>query len=103
MKTKTRMALDEILSRHPDADLTALDWQVANEFSLINGPWLLVGLQEEAGENVKAAVSYAVWKETGAVYDYDGFAVADDPFWEPEDGEIREMKEPDSRKVPPKS
>jgi len=83
MKSKTRKALDEILTRHPDGDLTALDTQEANQFSMMSGPWVLVGITEVAGENVSAVSSYAIWKETGGIYNFDGFAVEEDPIWEP--------------------
>lgn len=95
MKSNTRKALDEILSRHPDGDLTALDVQEPNQFSMMSGPWVLVGITEaltpkgEENPVEVQVVSYAVWKQTGAIYNFDGFAVDDDPIWEPEktDGE----------------
>jgi hypothetical protein len=92
MKSKVRMAMDEILvNRHPEGDLVSLDVQSPNQFSTMDGPWVLVGVSVPLTEEERLVsekgdtrlVSYAIWKETGAIYNFDGFAVEDDPFWEP--------------------
>lgn len=85
-----RAALDELLRWHPGFDLVAIDWQLVKlgDYREHGGPWVLVelGQQSETFDQYPAwaVVAYAIWKRTGAIHDYDGSAVSDDPIWAPE-------------------
>lgn len=76
-----RRGVDWLLTTHPHLDLVAAEWQRGT----LAGPWLLVtlGQQSDAGGDVFALHSFAIWKATGAVHGMSDGEVTDDPLWRP--------------------
>jgi hypothetical protein len=80
-----RQGLDRLLAMHPHLSVVAA-WMPGRASGMLGAAWLRVDLgQPSEGErDAYAVLSFAIFRNTGAVYRMAGGAVEDDPLIEVE-------------------
>ena len=78
-----RQGLDWLLEHFPHLDVVKVEWQT--EDGHWTGPWVLVEMGQPSlgGIAAWAVWKFAIWRETGAVYQMHDGAVSDDPDFVP--------------------